>query len=343
MLTAPLTRRPAAKHDEDLVPPLIRAILDGEISAVSREVQLVNLEQVHYAGLSPLQWAISEQRPEAITLLLAAGADVNQRAPLLYAATHGTAEILRQQLLRAGALVNPTVSGHYTPLHMAARHRDVEAVRVLVEAGADVNSEAHEMATPLADAREMGADEVVDYLLGLAPELPLGRILRHNRDPFLADLFAGVPLPAFRDAVKQSHRFGSAGWGGLSSLGWAAVLCNRKAMRLLVALGTEPDAKDANHYTPLMRAVASGASDSVRLLLELGADPRVVGFHGDTALHIAAGTRRRRLYNLLNERGADPHLKNGSGETAEELWKHRCAWSVTHPGTWRATAVATAQ
>lgn len=320
-------------HNEDTQSPLIRAILDGDVSAVSRELKLVNLEQVYYARTSALQWAISEQRPEVVTLLLAAGADVNRLTPtfvgaetsLAYAATHGTADIMRQ-LLSAGALVDLTVPGQYTALHKSARGGDLEAVRLLVEAGADVNAEAHEMATPLAGAREMGASAVVEYLLGLGPELPLGRILRHNRDPFLIDLFASVELPAFRDAIKHAHRFCSAGWGGLSSLGWAAVLRNRKAMRLLVALGTEPDDHDLNGYTPLMRAVAYGASDSVRLLLELGADPRVVGSWGDTALHIAAATRRRRLYNLLIERGSDPHLENSAGDTAEGIWKHKHVW-----------------
>ncbi|MEQ1905363.1 MAG: ankyrin repeat domain-containing protein [Pirellulaceae bacterium] len=52
----------------------------------------------------------------------------------------------------------------YSPLHVAARHGNLEACKLLVEYGADVNSRNIEGFTPLDNAKIYNRDSVIDYL-----------------------------------------------------------------------------------------------------------------------------------------------------------------------------------
>ena len=75
-------------------------------------------------------------------------------------------EIIRM-LLEAGADVDARGINDYTPAHHAAIRNDVEALRLLVESGADLSlrTRIDEYATPLEEAKMMGgATEAVAYL-----------------------------------------------------------------------------------------------------------------------------------------------------------------------------------
>ena len=75
-------------------------------------------------------------------------------------------EIIRM-LLEAGADVNARGINDYTPAHHAATRNDVEALRLLVEGGADLTMRTRidGYATPLEEARMLGgATDAVAYL-----------------------------------------------------------------------------------------------------------------------------------------------------------------------------------
>ena len=74
-------------------------------------------------------------------------------------------------LIEAGADVNVHGIHDYTPAHMAATKNDVEALKILIEAGADlsVRTRIDEYATPLEEAIHMGdAEEAVLFLQSLS-------------------------------------------------------------------------------------------------------------------------------------------------------------------------------
>jgi hypothetical protein len=120
-------------------------------------------------GATPLYWASRNGRPEVVSQLLAAGADVNQAAEdgttsLWWASAGGHSEIV-SQLLAAGGEVNPANTDGQAPLWKASRNGYSEIVSQLLAAGADVNQAAKNGSTSLFWASTGGHSEVVAQLL----------------------------------------------------------------------------------------------------------------------------------------------------------------------------------
>ncbi|MDT8286529.1 MAG: ankyrin repeat domain-containing protein [Elusimicrobiales bacterium] len=106
-----------------------------------------------------------------LTLPLIAGCS----APALYRASGQNNTTLMAELLKQGADPNKRASHTYhleTPLHSAAYFGAVDAARLLIEHGADVNARAYLGATPLHFAAGMGRTRMVQFLLekGADPE-----------------------------------------------------------------------------------------------------------------------------------------------------------------------------
>eukprot|EP00443_Scrippsiella_acuminata_P112666 CAMPEP_0115648180 /NCGR_PEP_ID=MMETSP0272-20121206/39839_1 /TAXON_ID=71861 /ORGANISM="Scrippsiella trochoidea, Strain CCMP3099" /LENGTH=708 /DNA_ID=CAMNT_0003085783 /DNA_START=672 /DNA_END=2799 /DNA_ORIENTATION=+ len=104
----------------------------------------VVLRQPGPCGWAPLLIAVQRKQAAAVAALLELGADVECRepscgwTPLMYAASSGKVDIV-QQLLAHRANVNAVApKQRWTPLCSAIQAFDREAVRLLVNAGADV-------------------------------------------------------------------------------------------------------------------------------------------------------------------------------------------------------------
>jgi uncharacterized protein len=121
-------------------------------------------------GFSPLALAIFGGRADAVRLLLDRRADVEalsrhatiQVRPLQTAAFVRDAELGRM-LLEAGADPNSQAEGGFTALHSAAQNGDLAFARLLLDHGADPSIEVN--AKRAVDfAEETGAGEVVELL-----------------------------------------------------------------------------------------------------------------------------------------------------------------------------------
>jgi ankyrin repeat protein len=144
-----------------------------------------------------LHLAAAFGRTNMVELLLANGADVNVvdvngRAPLYYAECHGhadVAELLRQHggkdtmitefidavkggdlekvkklIIYQPALVGIVVSGHTTPLHLAAQFGHKDVAGLLLDNTADVNAKDINGKTPLVQAEQSKHQDVADLL-----------------------------------------------------------------------------------------------------------------------------------------------------------------------------------
>ncbi|MCH8246267.1 MAG: ankyrin repeat domain-containing protein [Bacteroidetes bacterium] len=116
------------------------AATSGDVAALEKAINdgaNVNALDIRTSrnGRRPLNWAALYNHPEAISLLLKNGADID----------------------------GMNFSG-FTPVHHAAEAGSPDAARVLIEAGADVNLPSYEGQTPLQRARKEGHQEVVRLL-----------------------------------------------------------------------------------------------------------------------------------------------------------------------------------
>lgn len=124
------------------------------VSPVSRIVSLLipatSKARVRRSGISPLHMAAERNRDEVLELLIEAGFDVNAQlseertklyedrrsTPLYFSVFNNNIDAVRM-LLAAGASPNLDV---FKPLMVAARQGCIETVTLLVEHGADINA-----------------------------------------------------------------------------------------------------------------------------------------------------------------------------------------------------------
>src|SRR5438552_14842402 len=107
-------------------------------------------------------WAAAEERSDAVRVLLEAGADVRARSRTY------TQTVTSEVTQRAGREeLNYTVfRGGSTPLLFAARSGDVESLRLLLAAGADVNDTLPNGMSALVLAAHSGQGAAARLLLG---------------------------------------------------------------------------------------------------------------------------------------------------------------------------------
>lgn len=202
--------------------------------------------------------------PLLLAILIAAGpAD----APVADAAMKGDLEAVRE-LLRAGADVNAAQGDGMSALHWAAEHGDLEMAEVLVYAGAVVDATTRIGAyTPLHIASRGGHFSVVAALID-----------------------RGAKIDALTDP------------SGSTSLHLAALSDNPALIELLVEHGADPDAREAQwKQTPLIFAASWNRVDAIVALIEGGADPNIAAESMDlVAIGRTDGAANRRRTDVIS-------------------------------------------
>jgi uncharacterized protein len=354
-------------------------------------------------GETPLMTAARTGRPDAIRVLIVHGADVNAReairgqTALMWAAAEGNAAAIRA-LIEGGADVNARATGlvakgappqsggaarqgqadtgtnryvnaasrridRLSPLLFAARKGHIEAVRVLLELGAEINDRAPDGSGPVAIAIANAHYELASVLLdkGADPNLATdgwttlhqlvrtrtpsrGRLLPvvgYDAQPGLdlaAKLIArGVDVNArMTKDVDDGYRL-SFDRKGATPFFLAAKGLDVKMMQLLLAHGADPKLTVADGTTALMGAAGLGsgapgedgtdedALAAVKLCLEVcNNDVNAVTKDGWTALHGAASRGVNAIVQLLIDRGALLNPKTKQGITPIQIAN---AWS----------------
>ena len=142
----------------------------------------VDAKNSKYGG-TPLWMASSKGRTEVVKLLLEAGADVDATGRISLGVQWDTgwsvwstdirsmvAETLGKSREAALKASSKTKIVHVTPLFLASQHGHIEVVKLLLEAGADVNIEVKDpegvSCTPYIMAKEGGYIEIANLLKG---------------------------------------------------------------------------------------------------------------------------------------------------------------------------------
>jgi ankyrin repeat protein len=215
---------------------------------------------------------------------------------LLVASEKGDVEAVKD-LLQQGANPNALGSDGKRPLHRAAASNRLEVIAILLDAGADIESPAGGR-TPLMEAIMRGAVEAVAVLLDKGADL-------EARDDLLGAtpliLAAGGRTRAIPLLLKREADATASDNNWKTSLMWLVdVQFHRggvphELIKLLVDAGAPINAQDKQGRSALIWAVVGDSAFEVRpavlkALLDKGADVGLKNSFGETALFVMVRT-----------------------------------------------------
>lgn len=215
-----------------------------------------------------------------------------KEAAILAAARDGNAEAL-ERLLGTCAIEKEDGEGG-SPMHEAARGGHVACIKVLVEAGGDVNIRSRGV-TPVYTAASNGKAECVEILIGLGASCDesLHFAARVNRSDMIAILVRGGAL------VDGPVLCAS------SPLNTAALMGHLESVDVLLGLGAKVGGAGASRgRAPLISAASAGHVGCVESLVAAGADVDSTSHLGATALHAAVEGDHWKCARVLVDAGA---------------------------------------
>jgi ankyrin repeat protein len=261
---------------------------------------------------SPLVAALQEGDPETVASLIAAGADVRYRREhgydALIDAVHGRdvlgdrrlLELLRM-LIEHGVELSGVTSYEESGLRVLSRLGRFDAVRLLLDAGAD---ERHLAWTPLIRAVALGSKADVEAAVGNGEALE-GRDF-WSRTAWLAALVVG-DLTKAKLLRERGANVDARGRIGKLPLVYAIEGHHAELVRWLLEIGQRAEATDEFDTTPLMAAAEADDLVCVELLLAAGANPNYRCASGTVLDHAST----REVVARLLAADADPsHLRH---------------------------------
>lgn len=162
-------------------------------------------------------------------------------------------------------------TGDTALIHVAGRG-SIDAMRVLLDAGAPVDARNRRGATALtwALADPAKVKLLLDRGAAVNGKTGEGRTALH-----IAAGQPGIP-ETFRLLMGKGADVNAADLAGFTPLYVAAGAGSEEYVRRLLEAGAKVNAAAGNGATPLLNAAMSGANSTVRYLLEKGADPKIV-------------------------------------------------------------------
>jgi uncharacterized protein len=230
----------------------------------------------------------------------------------------------------------PKDGGALTPLVFATRANDLESVKVLLAAGADVNGTTGYGWSPLLVATQNRYYKLGAYLLD------------HGANPNLANKGGWVPLYLATDNRNIESGDYPVRKGDLDHLEFIKLLLDKGAdvnARLKDSTETRTvftnQWLDENGATAFLRASQSGDLALMKLLLARGADPKIATTLSVTALQVAAGIGwvegityewspkdTLEAVRMLLDLGLDPNQQADTGRVALHGAAHKGATEV---------------
>jgi len=297
-----------------------------------------------WGDTTALMWAVSEGHRAVVKLLIDRGADVNAHSKFVPSATGRGFEGATPTGSKTNQAAEEQSSGLLTPLMFAAREGDLESARMLVAAGARIDTTAGDGKDALGLAIFNGSYDVASFLIDNHANVNQADAQRFTplfwavdrRNMETAPNFPWVvttdPLPLIKKLLdaganvnfvvnntpRARMRDGSPRIVFATALMRAAFSGDVELVKLLVAHGADPKIISKDSETTLMAACGTGfipgyskgrtpaeRLETVKLLIELGQDVNAADDYGITPLMVAANLGDVPIIQHLIDKGAD--------------------------------------
>ncbi|MCJ7680377.1 MAG: ankyrin repeat domain-containing protein [Candidatus Aminicenantes bacterium] len=312
--------------------------LDGVKTLLAQNPDL--LHAVDKDGRTALHWACRGRNIDLIVFLVEQGADVNAQdssriAPLHSLASRGNVDAL-EYLLQKEAHIDLQSYDGQTPLHLAVQNNQIKAasllikkgagleirdnwgrtplvlcarerggpelIRLLVEAGAKVNSLDKYVSSAIELAAWRGKEEVVDFLLDSGARVPTKgqksrMVMSFAASQGLEKLFTSLDIPEIDWTTKLQS--------GGTFLHEAAAGGSVEIVHKLLKKGLNVNARDGNGWTPLHYAALNGRSVVVEFLNKQGVDLNTRSLMGQSAWNVAKEFEQEEVLEVLRKLKAD--------------------------------------
>jgi len=291
-------------------------------------------------GWGPLQeTAVISNSIEMAKLLIAKGGDINSEIyPALNSAIYEKRKDLAELLIQRGADVNTIDKWGHTPLYFAlVRYDDLDIMNILIANGAEVDIKHPGGETVLMSAAKAGRTEAVKLLLEAGANVnakndrgqtALHRMLDTRNSDYnnSLQLKDTVELLLAKGAdVNLKDKDGRTPWH------LAAESADGDIVKLLLDKGARVSEKDdESGFTALHHAARFGNKNTTELLIARGADINAKDKQGHTPLYVAVN-HDYKVAELLMNKGADSSIRTESGQTLLQLTQQRRQIESTVP------------
>ncbi|KAK9780462.1 putative Fungal N-terminal domain-containing protein [Seiridium cardinale] len=290
---------------------------------------------------SPLQVALVSESAKVAALFIQSNCFLGDSVSAIYSVVKRAEEVPDViDILKALAIhLNKAPHGPYL-IQQAIGRNDTRILRLLCEAGLDVNIKDTHGLPPLCHAMLQKRDEAfriliqhgadVDYFSGSETEGKLDESISWHRE--VKDRFGhgvmplsvtmGPPCnPACTKLVLDRGAYPNYVFpsnGGILLVSVCAPVFFKSA-KLLVEYGARVNHRNRDGHSSPYCASRCGNPELLRLLLEHGGDVNITDTGDCTPLHLAAKDGKVDIARIVLEHGADTSLRNSDDETAAEV------------------------
>ena len=232
----------------------------------------------------------------------------------IFAATqNGDCSAIEKLLKQDKKLIECRDKEHLTPLMLACSHGQLNAVKLLLDYGADQDALTQNKRMSIDFALNNGHESVAQLLLACGP--------KNKRKSYDKDKLLVGTLPfGHLSSIKLLLMCGASA-EAKSDTHFLIHLAAKQRDSSVIGCLLDKDANinsltlDKNKETPAIIAAKNNNTNGVRYLLERGADVNKVDANGDSVLHWAAYTSSCEIAALLLNALAKPEQLNIKGFT----------------------------
>lgn len=288
-------------------------------------------------------------------LLMDRGADVNfvnkvgdtALSVAIVAEQHAMVRLLLDRKASPGCMVfQLKLTEKCSMLSLAASYNNMNAMELLLEAGADIEGCEGEIAPPLCHAASSASSQAVEWLL--VRKAMVNAAASDGKTALMSASFNGK-AETVELLLRQGATINAVDTLGRSALHWAvlnghnpcidlllengaslqengngdlplhlaATGGHEKTIELLLRHRVDLHQTDANGWTALMFAAMNARLAAVQFLLSKGAHSNAKSVHGDSVLHLAAAAGKDEvLVELIKQQRVEINGKNNRGRTA---------------------------